>query len=844
MKTMKRRGVKTIAIIIAVMVICQVAFFGASTVNAAEMEPMGNAAEQQTTEELASDDANDAVAEGADNEEGSEDAQKEEVKDETEGETATENTESEAIQNEVDSPANEINESQEETTEPSTVEPEEETAVNEEAVEEEPEEEVEQIEVSYKLNTPNNACFVPEVQGIEGNEILTKAKAQKQYEIRGLTRNCYQVMSGGAKISYEFKGWKTENGTIVSATEVRDLQAEKATFDKNKDHIVKLTATWGNTYNYSGSAKSRYTTFSIYKEGAAPVKTDNNVAHYARGIAGTIALPGDLTEPPMKEWSSDNGRTLISHTSNDIGLAGCDQMIRGMTTEGVSNYYDSRNGNEAAGYSEYNISLMDFPSDEEVIENLKEQILGGLTLKVSDGENVIKITATENIENFDTENYTVRWYSVKFQSNGWHVDGVVIPKTYENVEIPEAANYTYDGTEKEGVAAGEGYEVSGTAKAKEAGEYTAVLTLKEGYKWTDGSREAKEISWSIAPVIPVASEGDAEEITEGDIEKAEETNSEEDNKAEAKEPADNETVEIPVASVSEEGKKQTEAVHEAAANENETTAEEKAVAENETTAEEKATTENETAVNDEAPAKTEKTAKNEKGKKKTEAVNEATVNKNEAVTESEAPANTETAANIEEAAESETDEPMNEAAETKVTAGNNMGNESAERGTEESVGIVLVKNDQNDHQSASTATATTSATADTADQGATIEDGNTPLAGPTSGKTEKSADDHWALINLILAALTVLFAAAAAVRNRGRKEENNDEDKKKSFRAAALIPAIGAIVAFILTENMTLSMALTDKWTLLMAAICAVQAAAMIIKRKKDDEEQEEEAYI
>ena len=55
----------------------------------------------------------------------------------------------------------------------------------------------------------------------------------------------------------------------------------------------------------------------------------------------------------------------------------------------------------------------------------------------------------------------------------------------------------YNGSELTGVVAGVGYTLTGNT-AMDAGDYTAVATLAEGYKWADGSTDNKEISWSIA----------------------------------------------------------------------------------------------------------------------------------------------------------------------------------------------------------------------------------------------------------------------------------------------------------------------------------------------------------
>ena len=81
-----------------------------------------------------------------------------------------------------------------------------------------------------------------------------------------------------------------------------------------------------------------------------------------------------------------------------------------------------------------------------------------------------------------------------------------------------------------------------------------------------------------------------------------------------------------------------------------------------------------------------------------------------------------------------------------------------------------------------------------------------------------------------------------------RREEDEDtgevtEIKRKGgVRLASLIPAIGGIIAFILTEDMSNPMTLVDKWTLLMIIILAIQiGVAFLAKTRKDEEDEENE---
>ncbi|WP_026498765.1 hypothetical protein [Butyrivibrio sp. WCD2001] len=59
--------------------------------------------------------------------------------------------------------------------------------------------------------------------------------------------------------------------------------------------------------------------------------------------------------------------------------------------------------------------------------------------------------------------------------------------------------YYNNGLQQQGVAEGTGYTLSGAYRAINAGTYTATATLQSGYKWTDGTTAAKEISWQLKP---------------------------------------------------------------------------------------------------------------------------------------------------------------------------------------------------------------------------------------------------------------------------------------------------------------------------------------------------------
>ena len=127
-----------------------------------------------------------------------------------------------------------------------------------------------------------------------------------------------------------------------------------------------------------------------------------------------------------------------------------------------------------------------------------------------------------------------------------------------------------------------------------------------------------------------------------------------------------------------------------------------------------------------------------------------------------------------------------------------------------------------------------------------IEPDDPPLAPLPTGA--------WALVNLILMLLTVLASLLLLLGYLGKKKHTaRDEygneridytrNKKGFWRVASLIPAVAAVIAFVLTENMKLPMIMVDRWTLLMAVIAVLQLiVAVMSKKQKESQDEEDEA--
>ena len=150
-----------------------------------------------------------------------------------------------------------------------------------------------------------------------------------------------------------------------------------------------------------------------------------------------------------------------------------------------------------------------------------------------------------------------------------------------------------------------------------------------------------------------------------------------------------------------------------------------------------------------------------------------------------------------------------------------------------------------------------------------IEDTALPLAAAPMG--------YWALLNLLMAIATVLMMAALLITwllGRRRKEgeedieeaaadeavkaanadeavkaENTDDDevrikKKGLLRLLSIIPAVAAVIVFIRTEDMTNTMRMVDRWTIVMMILLIIQGILMVgsIRRKSEKADDEDEA--
>lgn len=120
----------------------------------------------------------------------------------------------------------------------------------------------------------------------------------------------------------------------------------------------------------------------------------------------------------------------------------------------------------------------------------------------------------------------------------------------------------------------------------------------------------------------------------------------------------------------------------------------------------------------------------------------------------------------------------------------------------------------------------------------TINPAPTPKAGP---------EGSWALINLIATILACICALALLfVRKDTEDDEPTDEEKKDmrkilATKIASILVGIISVIAFILTEDMSLPMVLTDKWTFLMILLLIIEIVNIFIIRRQSKGEEDDD---
>ena len=138
-------------------------------------------------------------------------------------------------------------------------------------------------------------------------------------------------------------------------------------------------------------------------------------------------------------------------------------------------------------------------------KNMPSGLIAKIKNKVEAGATSLTVAISGTPQSVETvrayieipEKYLVTGeYDITIDPNKNNVDFSIVSGETIAAPVPPVTQFVYDGEAKVLLTDGEGYTVSNN-KNTFAGEYTAVVTLKKGYKWSDGTTDPINIPWTI-----------------------------------------------------------------------------------------------------------------------------------------------------------------------------------------------------------------------------------------------------------------------------------------------------------------------------------------------------------
>ena len=253
-------------------------------------------------------------------------------------------------------------------------------------------------------------------------------------------------------------------------------------------------------------------TFELSKGGSVTINSPCHKFYYIYNVklgAGTKAEYGTKGQQSTNDSDAYYYETKYSDDLKILrfvyGAGAGTATTSDVNVEGMKDY--------AIGESEFTVTLAgdtftEIAQNTDVTSWFKNMPLGlvaKIKTKVEAGATSLTIAISGTPQSVETvrayieipEQYlVVGEYDITIDPNKNKVDFSIVSGETIAVPVPPVTQFVYDGEAKVLLTDGEGYTVSNN-KNFDAGEYTAVVTLKKGYKWSDGTTEPKNIPWTI-----------------------------------------------------------------------------------------------------------------------------------------------------------------------------------------------------------------------------------------------------------------------------------------------------------------------------------------------------------
>ena len=292
------------------------------------------------------------------------------------------------------------------------------------------------------------------------------------------------------------------------------VETKEFTYDGNEHAVEILTSDLYTVSGNTGTAAGEYTAIVTLKD------KKNNC--WNDGTTGDISIPWRIVIVKTKvEKPTVTGETSFAYDGTEKTLviaASENYTVTGNTGTDAGEYTATVTLNENCCWSDETTEpeTISWKITKKEIAVPSYEVKNDLTYT---GEEQTGVTVAENAAYTLTDNtgtnagsYTATLALKDTKNTCWSDEGkttdaktIVWSIARKQITVPTAVTgLVYDGSEQTGVNGGEGYTLSGTTKATNAGSYTATATLTDltNTCWSDGATDAKAIEWSIAKATP------------------------------------------------------------------------------------------------------------------------------------------------------------------------------------------------------------------------------------------------------------------------------------------------------------------------------------------------------
>lgn len=280
---------------------------------------------------------------------------------------------------------------------------------------------------------------------------------------------CYSVKR---HFAYYFEGWKVNDTDVVIQSESEISPSQLQSY-ANEEGEINLTATYSlkdsngrcKTVNFYVGLDSeiRDTNSNGFSSQTSSNFSDSVWSSYIEGTENVPQYYNTTSKYETQVLASDSASNAYT----------VDKKLRKSSTDPI----------------DPGVSVVSFPSDERVLTALKS---GGYSVTV-DGDKV-------DSSNLTTENFTVRWYVLKYQdTDAWHIDGVLVAK---EGKLTIKKTFTGDDTAIQNVIDG-GFNI--TVNHGDTTDYTLTASKSlddssetTAYGYSDYDEETKTYTWVIS----------------------------------------------------------------------------------------------------------------------------------------------------------------------------------------------------------------------------------------------------------------------------------------------------------------------------------------------------------